>query len=256
LYQTPSFLLSGGLGFEVPTAPDTRVRIVDYVGGQTSIFAEVQRIRDFLISNDTWALSPFLAVLATPTDRFFGHGFFQLEFPVTNSSYSYSDTFPRSGTRSADNPSFQFNPVSQVGVINEQSLLHLDVGAGYWVVRNPDARWLNGMAPTVELHYLTTLQNADLITLPGDNTFARGVGGGPAQRTTTGPQLGNLNNRVDILDLTMGVTFLLGNQATIATAFVLPLRGTGDRTFDWEFQLQINFFFGGPVRRGFAPNFL
>jgi hypothetical protein len=39
---------------------------------------------------------------------------------------------------------------------------------------------------------------------------------------------------------------------------VFPLKGTGDRTFDWEFQLQLNVYFGGSrpmFNANFAPNF-
>jgi hypothetical protein len=248
LYETPGLLVSGGLAVGIPTGPDTNVRVTDYVGGRTSLYAEIQRIREFNIANETWALSPFLAALATPTDRFFAQGFLQFECPLNGSSYSFSDTFPIVAGRSP--AQLGFVPVAQHGRIDEQFLMHLDVGTGFWVVRRPEARWLNGVAPTVELHYITTLNNADIITLPSDNTYARV--GGTTQRTTSGPEIGNLNNRVDILDLTLGMTFLVANRATLATAVVLPLKGSADRTYDWEFQLQLNIFFGGgPGRRGF-----
>jgi hypothetical protein len=58
------------------------------------------------------------------------------------------------------------------------------------------------------------------------------------------PTVGNLNNRVDILDLTVGNTVVIGNRATVATGFVFPLKRQSDRTFDWEFQLQLNYYFG------------
>jgi hypothetical protein len=251
LFETPGYLLSGGLAVGIPTGPDTSVRVIDYLGGRTSIYAEIQRVREFDITNETWVLSPFLAALVTPTDRFFAQGFLEFECPLNGSSYNYSNTFPLVVGRSP--AQLGFVPVLQHGKIDEQYLMHLDVGTGFWLVRRPDARWLNGVAPTAELHYITTLSNADIITLPSDNSYARVQG--TSQRTTEGPQVGNLNNRVDILDLTLGVTFLVANRATLATAVVLPLKGSSDRTFDWEFQLQFNLFFGGLGRPAAAPGF-
>src|SRR5207253_9907353 len=40
-------------------------------------------------------------------------------------------------------------------------ILQLDLGTGYWLFRNPEGHRLTGIAPTVELHYTTTLSNAD-----------------------------------------------------------------------------------------------
>ncbi|MGL4552480.1 MAG: hypothetical protein ACRC33_15005, partial [Gemmataceae bacterium] len=60
-----------------------------------------------------------------------------------------------------------------------------------------------------------------------------------------GPTVGNTRNRLDIVNLTVGTTFVVANQATVATAVALPLRGGDNRTFDWEFQLQLNWYFGG-----------
>jgi hypothetical protein len=38
----------------------------------------------------------------------------------------------------------------------------------------------------------------------------------------------------------------------LAPAFSFPLHGGDDRTYDWEFQLQFNYYFGGVPR---SPNF-
>jgi hypothetical protein len=68
----------------------------------------------------------------------------------------------------ANGPNVQIPPFSVTDHLREQALMQLDLNAGYWVVRDPQARWLNGLAPSVELHYTTTLNNADIIstTLP------------------------------------------------------------------------------------------
>ncbi len=66
------------------------------------------------------------------------------------------------------------------------------------------------------------------------------------------PQIGNFRNRVDILDLTFGTTNEIGNRATLATGVTIPTRGSDDKTFDWEFHVQFNYYFGGPRGRA-AP---
>jgi hypothetical protein len=68
------------------------------------------------------------------------------------------------------------------------------------------------------------------------------------------PRVGDLRNQVNILDITAATTFQLSDRATVATGFVFPLLGRNDRTFDWEFTLQLNYYFGGLGRRS-APNF-
>jgi hypothetical protein len=54
--------------------------------------------------------------------------------------------------------------------IDEQSLFQFDLGVGYWLYRNPEGHRLTGLAPTIELHYTTTLDNADLITPPQEGS--------------------------------------------------------------------------------------
>ncbi len=66
------------------------------------------------------------------------------------------------------------------------------------------------------------------------------------QIANVGPVVGSGPSRVDIVDLTVGTTFLIGNRTTLATAFTVPLTSGYNRTFDWEAQVQLNFYFGGP----------
>jgi hypothetical protein len=268
LYQTCAFAFSAGLSLTIPTANNTHVLVNDYIGSTTgpNFPPVIQRLRDFDVKNETWAASPFLAALYTPGDRFFTQGFVQFDIPVNTSRITYSETTPiklqgtfaATGQDGVTTPGILAPPFTVIDHIREQALMHIDLGTGYWVVRNPEARWLTGLAPTAELHYTTTLNSADLRTLPGDSTALPKLtnGGltfdGPEPR----PVVGNLRNHVDILDVTLGTTLFLCNRATLATAFSAPLRGTSDRTFDWEFHVQLNYYFGGPSQRGrFAPTF-
>ena len=149
--------------------------------------------------------------------------------------------------------------------IHEQVLMHADLGTGYWLIRRPEAQWLTGLAATLELHYTTALDNADIITFPQDTsadpntakkfgvtlptTFTGGNGNGTGVGNgvlgvPAPSQVGNLRNRVDFLDLTVGTTFEIANQLTVATGVTFPMQGGDNKTFDWEFQLQLNYYFG------------
>jgi hypothetical protein len=266
LYESPCLAFSAGLSLGIPTAPDTRVRVTDFGGGVQGIppgqllpgetTASVVRQREFDIQNDNWSLSPFFAVLTTPTKRWFAQGFMQFDFPLTNNKVTYSDRtsqpgFPVDGfIRGLAAQSGQVvlqPPFSVTSSIEEQILMHVDTGIGYWLVRNTSAQWITGIAPSLELHYTTTLENAQIVTLPVDAfTQPRPQGGFQLQPS---PQVGNRQNRVDILDLTVGNTFEIANRATVATGFIFPLKRNSDRTFDWEFQLQLNYYFGCPRNR-------
>jgi hypothetical protein len=253
-YCGEKFSLTGGLALGIPSGADQTVNINDFAGTTTVGTATIQRERNIHIDDATWSLSPFVAFLSTPTDRLFSQGFVQVDVPLNKSGLNYSETFLRGTPPPLPGPpSFlTLTPPFSVGDrIGEQTLLQLDWGAGYWVLRDPERHWITGIAPSLELHYTTTLDNADLVTLPADSLLH--VSGGRLVQESP-PVVGNRRNRVDILDMTTAVTFLLGDRATVATAVAFPLKKADDRTFDWEFQLQLNYYFGGFGRRN-APNF-
>jgi hypothetical protein len=251
LYQTDRFLVSGGASLGIPTAQDNRVRVIDYLGDVSDNDVEIQRERLFHIHNDTWALSPFLAFLAVPNDRFFVQGFMQVDFPLNKSRIDYFEG-PLINTEPAE---LQFGSLTATDHIREQTLLQTDIGTGFWLVRNRGDSWLTGVAPTLELHYTTTLNNADVRSLPNairsSNLQVVGPNGTPIPEPS--PQVGNLRNRVDLLDMTVGTTFEFNNRTTLAAGFAFPLRSGDNRTFDWEFLLQLNVYFGARGLR--APTF-
>jgi hypothetical protein len=256
LYRSDALAVSAGLGVEIPTGNDTHVRVTDFSGPVTTGAATIERVRDFRIDNETWALSPFVAVLATPTDRLFTQGFLQFDFPLNDSTINYSETLPF-GSITPPQAAFAGGvapPFSVRDHIAEQTLMHIDWGAGYWVVRDPDRRCLTGLAPSLELHYTTTLNNAPIVDLPADGLLRINPTPPPGLIPEPGPRVGNLRNRMDILDLTFGATFLFSDRATLAAGFSFPLRGSQDRTYEWEAHVQLNYYFGG-LRSRAAPNF-
>jgi hypothetical protein len=260
-YQSCSVALSGGVALGIPTGDDTAVNIVDYSGPAVQGIATVQRLRQIEINNQTWSLSPFLAFLVTPTERFFTQGFVQFDFPLNTSSIFYKESTPRgslppvSALERAGLVSYPTldTPFAVKSGISEQALMQLNWGTGFWLMRDPCRTWVTGIAPTVELHYVTTLQNASIVTLPADTLLQLDSNTGRAVQEQP-PRVGNLNNRVDILDLTVGSTILVSDSLMLATGFSFPLHRSTDRTFDWEFQLQLNYYFGGLGSRP-TPNF-
>jgi len=275
LYRTNCFAVSAGLSIGFPTAQDTNVTVTDFLGDPAFNNLEIQRVRDFHIDNDTFSLSPFVAALWTPGPRFFSQGFLEVDLPLNSSKYTFTETAPialnglfspmqlRAPVAPPPNrpPGFTLPgtlpPFSVSGRIAEQTLLQVDWGVGYWLARNTENRWITGIAPTLELHYTYTLDDAQIVNLPHDTSgVITPLPGAPpgtvVLSTPPSPTIGNLRNRVDILDMTVGTTFALGQRCTLAPGFSFPLRGGDDRTYDWEFQLQFNYFFGGAPR---TPNF-
>jgi hypothetical protein len=259
-YSCQRLSLSGGVALGIPSGDDTTVAITDYSGGTTQGAATIQRVRTVHIDNETWSLSPYVAYLATPTERLFAQGFLQFDFPLNDSTINYSNVYPRGSAFPLPAPLVRFPtlnpPFSVRGGIQEQALMQVDVGSGFWLLRDPSRRWLTGLAPTLELHYTTTLKNASIVTLPADNLLQIDPTKPGHLIQEQPPQVGNQRNRMDILDMTAGVTFLLSDRATVATGFAFPLRSGDNRTFDWEYLLQLNYYFGGgPSARRFAPSF-
>jgi hypothetical protein len=274
LWRDQTLAVSGGLGVTAPTGRDTDITVTDFLGTTANINGTVigfpsvdtMRVREFKVSRGTWGLAPFVAALyAEPDSRFFAQGFLQVDVPVGSDRVRYTETTPVAlnpvipVTRSPNDPrtNVLIPPFSANGSLRDQTLMHMDIGTGYWLLRDRSRTWLNGIVPTVELHYTTTLNNAALVNLPNDPssiatpTGLRSPAGQNAQAPVVtevfpgSPTVGNTRNRLDIVNLTVGTTFVIANQATVATAVALPLRGGDNRTFDWEFQLQLNWYFGG-----------
>jgi hypothetical protein len=251
-YQSSRLAVSAGLGIGIPTAQDTHVRVTDFLGDFLDNDIEILRTREFHVSNDTWSLSPFIAVLATPNDRLFVQGFLQVQIPLNASTIEYSEV----ATINTEPAEVSLSPLSTSAKISDQTLLQTDIGMGYWLLRNPGNRWLSGFAPTFEAHYTTTLENADIVFLPlatkSANLAVVGPNGMPIAEPN--PTVGNLRNRLDVVDLTVGGTFLFGDRTTVATGFAFPVTSGNNKTFNWEYLLQVNYYFGGPARsERFAP---
>lgn len=194
LLSRDDWLLSGGVGFSLPTADDNQV-------------ARPGDLREILrVQNEAVHLLPFLGLIATPSDKLFVQSFFQLDVDANGSSVR------------GDLMAMNLQPI---GVIQDPTLMFLDLSVGYWLYDDPCAGCVTGVASIVEVHYTTTLNESDLIDQAG---FL----------------VGDLSNRFDILNLTLGTHFEFKDRYSLRPGFVIPLRDGDDRQFDFEFFVQGN----------------
>jgi hypothetical protein len=202
LYSTPVLNVAAGVGVSIPTGPDTRLSLQDgtFLG----------RIR-----NDSVIVTPYVAYLLTPDDRWFFQNWFQIGFD-------------------ANHDPVELNPalatISNAGRLKDQTILQIDAQLGYWLYKSDDSsRWLTALAPFVELHYNTSLDNADSVQ-------------------ATSFSLTSVNNRFDELNISTGVVAQIGDNCTLALGAAFPLKGEGNRSFDYQLGIRANIFFGPTAR--------
>ncbi|HJZ89822.1 MAG TPA: hypothetical protein VKE40_03045, partial [Gemmataceae bacterium] len=162
------------------------------------------------IENKAYVVTPFVAAAFSPSDRWFAQAWLQIAFDPMGSPVLFNTS--RAG-------------MLGVGRLHDQTLLSADVQLGYWLVRNPPGSPLRGFAPFAELHYNTALNDADAVE----------VGGLTIQ---------SLNNRFDEVNLTLGAAAFVGSNLLVSAGVVLPLRGNGDKFFDYQAGVRASWFFG------------
>jgi len=170
----------------------------------------IARGTDFTIHNNAVHLMPFVGFLCAPRERFFCQGFLQVDVAAN-------------GNR-IDSQDLAFN-VASSGVYREQTLLYADIETGYWLYRNADDRVLTGLASVLEFHYTTTLQDA------GDTLLAAPPG--------ISLEVTNPANRVDMVNMTVGLHAELMGNTLARVAGVLPLSTSDNRAFDAEVLVQL-----------------
>ncbi len=95
----------------------------------------------------------------------------------------------------------------------------LDYSVGVWLLQDNRNKYVRGIAPMVELHYTTTLEDQDYGAFSGQQIFV--------------PDL-----RRDYLNLTGGLFFRLGAMSSLKVGGVAPLRDGTDKPFDAEIGVQ------------------
>jgi hypothetical protein len=195
LYSDGSLALAAGMAIGTPTAPNGELRISEF--------------QDIRVQNQSVHLAPFLGMLVVPGQRWFSISYLQFDFDANGNGVDVI-----------------VGPQSFHGRLRDPTLMYADVSIGYWLYRDElrgGGGWLlRGVAPIVELHYTTTLQDAQ-----GFEAFGSGVTA--------------LQQRIDVLNLTAGLQFELGASSWLSVAGVAPLRTEpGDKLFDAEVVVQFN----------------
>jgi hypothetical protein len=203
LYMDSATAVGAGVAIETPTGTDTFTRI------------NTTRLQ---FRNDAAHLLPYIGFVWSPGDPRWGwgnglflSGFAQID---VNANGNRVDLVDRNNMT-----------VRTVGTLTDQNLGFLDLAAGYWLYRDPDAPRLTGLAAVTELHYTTTLQDIDRLN-------------GAVQGTAFA--LNSTGNRFDVLNGTIGVQALLYDASSLRVAGVFPLGNEDRRLFDSEVQVQFN----------------
>jgi hypothetical protein len=123
LYADDSFAMSGGLGVECPTGDDAQARVGTF---------------RYVVENDAFHLHPYLAVMGDSADDLFFNAFLQLDLPTGGNDLRTTELLSRGVT-------------GRLGTLDDQVLLHLNVGGGFWFFRTARRTTLTGLAGLLEL---------------------------------------------------------------------------------------------------------
>lgn len=203
LLRRDTVSVSTGLGVFLPTADAITLRAMD---GTPLIH----------VDNSSTQLSPFLAVLLTPSDRLFAQAWLGW-------------TFDTGGNRVRVNPLF-FDGNQDVGALRAATLMTADFQVGYWL-RRSESGLVRGLAPFAELHY--------------NGTVSRGT----VLNAGSGLRIGNTGGGYDELNLAAGVLSQLGANTTMSIGAAAPLRTGVNRSFDYQIGVRLNWYFGYTARQ-------
>ena len=238
LHESCDFALSAGLGATLPTARDVTYLITTdnpLFFPDTGGFADSAAVIDIFASNETVYLSPFLAwMFHPPQQRFFHQGFMQVEVAANPMSM----TIAGSGAASYTNGDYLEYTISdpltptQRLPLYAQTLMRLNLGFGYILKNDPNASLINQLTALFEVHYTSTLNDAKISEVVVVPSFQIGT---PVPPTI---EFGNLNNRINIVNMVAGLSAKMGNWV-VTNGVTVPLRDGPDRGFDFEYNLQI-----------------
>jgi hypothetical protein len=238
IWEGRSLAVSGGLGITLPTARDVDYKLaVDgeiEFPGQPGLTGDEAVAFNAVFANETVYLEPFLAWLYAPNRKWFHQGFLQVEVAANPSRVTVDGDGATLFLQNGSPIGFYdyFTPTPVRADLFAQTLMRLNLGLGRIVVDRPGADWLRQVSLLGELHYTTTLQDANLTDIP--LTTQSSVGTVPLQQIT----VGNQDNRVDILNAATGVSANVGGWI-VTNGFIAPVKRAPDRGFDFEYNLQL-----------------
>jgi hypothetical protein len=239
LIGLPSAGLTAGVAVNCPTGEDASIRQDLFGPGLTIVQSPlVTTIPDTNITyegrfeNDTVDLVPFIAWYLRPTDRFFHHGFLQIDTPLNQSDATVHVAGEVDASSSFSSALFD---VTESGKIDQQTLLRLNLGIGYWLTQNGGGL-VDGIAAVFECHYTATLDNANPFVVPV--TVLESTDSGIADvpiNVLAGPTANNINQ----VNLSTGLAANLGTFQ-ITNGVIVPITDELNRSFNFEYSLQVN----------------
>ncbi|MCA9051370.1 MAG: hypothetical protein KDA89_21680 [Planctomycetaceae bacterium] len=194
LARNSQYAVSTGLGLTLPTADDYLI-----TDGGTALTVDNQSVH----------LLPFIGVQVRPDDRWFAQGMLQLDIDANGNPVAFGAL----GT-----------PYAGAGRPNDNTYLFVDMSVGYWVYKS-GARdsAVQGIAPIVEIHHNTTLDNGQGLN---QNGFTQAAPGGTS-----------------VTNVVVGVTTQMNGNKWITLGYTTPIGN--DRQFDGELRLLLNWTPGG-----------
>jgi hypothetical protein len=218
LYESDTAAVAIGLGIDTPTGSDVQ----GYASAVNT--PSLAKFNYFTVHNDAVHLLPFAGFVRAPNDRFFYQGFAQIDIGTNGNRIDFQSVGFSTDIRG--NRHSTLVDSGSFGVLNEQNLMYLDLSGGYWLYRNRCACRLTGLAALLEVHYTTTLQDTDVLQ--------RAVYPTAFQLTFE-----NCYNRVDIVNLTVGLHAEFANRTLCRVGGVFPLSTGDNRSFNSEVQVQV-----------------
>lgn len=206
LYDTGTFAVATGLGLALPTAQDVEVKAGDIT------VAEVR--------NRSVHLLPYIATVYTPTDRLFAMT--NLQFDVDANGNPVYVT----GQRGTPDPTAD---LARAGTLDDTTFVYVDMSIGYWVYLADCPKsgcGINGIAPTLELHWNRTVEDSDSVRF--------GV-----------LEIGGQTGRIDVWNIVLGANVLLGQDKRLLLAYTTAAGSGSDRQFDGELRVHFDWRFGG-----------
>jgi hypothetical protein len=188
LLETSQGAFSAGLAMTVPIADDVYVRTTS-------------RKPLVTIENESVHLMPYVGWLWRHGERFFCHGFAQVDVDANGNPVAVNAT----GLG-----------LAQVGRVQDTTYLQADWGLGYLhPVRR--GRWgsLVRVVPTLELHYTRSLQETDFVE-------------------TADFRIGQARDKFQLLNGVVGSTFDFQRNSSLTVGYVTPLGNGSDQLFDGE----------------------
>ncbi len=239
--EKEDFAVSCGVGFTLPTAQDVTYLITTdttlVFPDSPDVTANSSYILDVFASNETFFIAPFAAWLYQPASRFFHQGFLQFEVAANPSAITIAGDGINEffvGGAPAGTLNYATLFPSERSELLAQTLMRLNLGFGYYLKNDPCANFFQQLTAMFEVHYTTTLNDAPIRQVPLDVTGSlAGIG---AEASTI--FFGNLDNRVDIVNLVFGLSARQGSWL-FTNGVTAPIgEEADDRAFDFEYNFQ------------------